>query len=250
MKENFCNGLKNIDFFGEEVKLSFQSKSKFASWPGAFFSCAVYVMFIGFFVVRTGKIAMNDDPFFSMTTMGQEEDMIDLKELKFFFAIEKLDPKVGRIIVTQNYWDSNMEAGKSKTEIEMVDCFEFMPGGKYDHLREESHRELLKNVQLARKSGATFLCPANVDSMPVRGSFSSELFDYVRIKVEGCDLGAECMSDAELMDTSINYISLSSHPNLLNENLDEVVSFKSEVTYFKYIDPLTSQNTNLFFTKS
>lgn len=132
----------------------------------------------------------------------------------------------------------------------MVDCVEFMSGGKFEYLREESHRELLKNVQLARKSGATFLCPANVNQMPVRGSFSSELFDYVRIKVEGCDLGADCLTDVELMEKSINYISLSTHPNLLNENLDEVVSFRSEVTYFKYIDPLTSQNTNMFFMKS
>lgn len=74
-------------------------------------------MFIGFFVVRTSKIATNDDPFFSMTTMGQEDNLIDLHELKFFFAIEKLDPKVGRVIVSQNFWDSDMEASKSKTEI-------------------------------------------------------------------------------------------------------------------------------------
>ena len=63
-----------------------------------------------------------------------------------------------------------------------------------------------------------FLCPANLESMPLRGNFGSKYFDYVKLKVEGCDLGAECLPDDELQDKTINFVSLSAHPNLLGDN--------------------------------
>ena len=54
-------------------------------------------MMISFAVNRTIKLVSKDDPFFSMLAMAAEEREIDLKDLKFMFAIEKLDPSVGRI---------------------------------------------------------------------------------------------------------------------------------------------------------
>ena len=95
-----CNRLKKIDFFGEQVVLTFQQDSRFRSWPGTFFSCAVLNLFLVFFIIRTIKIVSLDDPFLSMTHMGVEGTPIDLKKLQYFFAIENIDPRIGRVKVS------------------------------------------------------------------------------------------------------------------------------------------------------
>lgn len=46
------------------------------------------------------------------------------------FAVEKLDPRVGRVKATQVIWGTEIE--KIKQNIELVDCVELMPGGKHE----------------------------------------------------------------------------------------------------------------------
>ena len=43
------------------------------------------------------KLVTFDDPFFSMTTMSQDDVLIDIWKMDFMFAIENIDPRVGRI---------------------------------------------------------------------------------------------------------------------------------------------------------
>ena len=47
--------------------------------------------------MRTIQIVDGDDPFFTMKTMGKDNDKFDLTTLNFFFAIEQIDPRVGSI---------------------------------------------------------------------------------------------------------------------------------------------------------
>ena len=63
-------------------------------------------MMLIFMVERTNKLISANDPFFSMTTLALEElnDPIDLWELGFMFAIEDIDPRIGRIEVTHRSW--------------------------------------------------------------------------------------------------------------------------------------------------
>ena len=49
--------------------------------------------------MRTSKLISMDDPFFSMTTMVGENSYIDLWQLGFMFAVEDVDPRLGRIEV-------------------------------------------------------------------------------------------------------------------------------------------------------
>ena len=61
------------------------------------FTLLTAAMMISFSVNRTVKLVSKDDPFFSMLAMAAEEDEVDLWSLKFMFAVEKLDPRVGRV---------------------------------------------------------------------------------------------------------------------------------------------------------
>lgn len=88
-------------------------------------------IFLGFFIIRTLKIATLDDPFFSMTHMGVESTIIDLTKLEYFFAIESLDPRIGRVKVSQRRWNADAVNEKQKIEVTMEDCREFQEGGKY-----------------------------------------------------------------------------------------------------------------------
>ena len=42
-------------------------------------------------------------------------------------------------------------------------------------------------------------------SMPIRGEFGHEYFDYVEIKVKGCELGPQCLPDAKVIETGFNF---------------------------------------------
>ena len=47
-------------------------------------------------MLRTLKLVNSDDPFLSMITMKQQDDeIIDLWQLDFMFAIENIDPRIG-----------------------------------------------------------------------------------------------------------------------------------------------------------
>ena len=92
--------LKNLDIFGESVKLTYQKKPTFQTWVGTCISCLVLTLFTAFCGVRTLKLFSASDPFFSMMTMAKEEqDPIDLWALNFMFAIEDIDPRAARITV-------------------------------------------------------------------------------------------------------------------------------------------------------
>ena len=45
------------------------------------------------------KLISMDDPLVSMTTLALEPGVTDLFEHGFFFALEKIDPTVGTVVV-------------------------------------------------------------------------------------------------------------------------------------------------------
>ena len=61
---------------------------------------------IAFFTVRTLKLVTASGPVFSSTYSAQTE-MIDLWELGFMFAIEDIDPKIGRIEAELFTWEKD-----------------------------------------------------------------------------------------------------------------------------------------------
>ena len=55
-----------------------------------------------------------------MTTSPYEDENIDLWALQFMFAVEAVDPRLGRVEVMQVYDDFGMD--RIKKPIDMVDC--------------------------------------------------------------------------------------------------------------------------------
>lgn len=67
----------------------------------------------------------------------------------------------------------------------------------------------------------------------------------------GCDLGPEkCLSDDKLASKSFNFVNLRSFPSLIGDDIESVISYTQDFTYFKFIDPTRFQGTNLFFMES
>ena len=93
------------------------------------FTILTAVFMISFTVNRTIKLVSKDDPFFSMLAMAAEENEIDLWDLNFMFAVEKLDPRVGRVNAEQVFWGTSRD--KKKQKIELVDCKSLQPRGSH-----------------------------------------------------------------------------------------------------------------------
>ena len=76
--------------------------------------------------MRTSKLISMDDPFFSMTTMVGENSYIDLWQLGFMFAVEDVDPRLGRIevqyVAKVQQEDGSYGDEDTDTTVEMADC--------------------------------------------------------------------------------------------------------------------------------
>ena len=136
-----------------------------------------------------------DDPLVSMTTLAMEPGVTDLFEHGFFFALEKIDPTVGNIVVTQVKKSSK---GKESERIELVDCAELVSGGAYEQYGQKFTNvfDFEQLVKVGNKE-SDFLCPFSQKTLNVEGEFGSDIFRYIKIVVKGCNLGPnECASEA------------------------------------------------------
>ena len=62
----------------------------------------VSLLFLGLISTsRTINLFEGEDPFFSMSDVAYGDETIDLWALQFMFAVEDIDPKLGRIEVYQ-----------------------------------------------------------------------------------------------------------------------------------------------------
>ena len=142
--------VKNLDIFGQSVTFTFRKKPTFQTWGGACISCFVLTLFIAFCGVRTLKLYSASDPFFSMMTMAKEEvDPIDLAALDFMFAIEQVDPRVARVVVTHVQWGPGkneydestgdvLYKDKQYKEIEMIDCMKLKDDPDFENFHDST----------------------------------------------------------------------------------------------------------------
>ena len=66
------------------------------------------------------------------------------------------------------------------------------------------------------RSSSSFLCPVVPENTKIRGSLYTEEYEYLTIKVFGCELGEECLSDDELIMQDVNFKLVKAIPNLDN----------------------------------
>ena len=116
-----------------------------------------------------------------------ESATIDLWELGFMFAVENMDPKVGRVEVNQVHYESGEEIIKYVTPLELVRCEELWKKNAFNN----------QNFQYSKlqqgKKPFGWLCPSELESLEVRGSWGAPNFDFVEISLLGCNLGSECL---------------------------------------------------------
>ena len=130
------NSLRSLDFFGESVRFTFNNHRRYTTWIGFTATLICAFILIIFFVTRTRKLVLMDDPLFSMTPVTQVAGPTDLFELGFVFAISKVDPSIATPRVEHTYWNETQD--KVKTRIEMVDCAELLlQGGKHEKWGED-----------------------------------------------------------------------------------------------------------------
>ena len=81
------------------------------------------------------------------------------------FAVEAMDPRIGRVEVTQTFWGTSVGKTGIKRQIELVNCEELLPGGLHEDKLNNKNFDLLGLQKLKKKFG--FLCPIDFDDMSV-----------------------------------------------------------------------------------
>ena len=87
----------------------------------------------------------------------------------------------------------------------------------------------------------------------MHGEYGSELFEYVSLKIKGCELDPElCAPDDEVAKLKVNLIFADTLPNILLEssNSDDYVESTLDLRKFFQLNPTLEQKENLFFTVS
>ena len=141
-KKGGCSSLKNVDMFGANVEFTFQGKHRYPTVIGAIMTILIFSLCTAFLIVRTLKLVNYDDPYLSTTTTDAEGIEIDLYALQFYFAVEKPDPRVGRVSVYQTDWlGFGDRSGKTVYDIEMIDCKEYLEGGLYEGFYDGSPKK-------------------------------------------------------------------------------------------------------------
>ena len=173
-----------------------------------------------------------------------ENATIDLWELGFMFAVENMDPKVGRVEVNQVHYESGEEIIKYVTPLELVRCEELWKKNAFNN----------QNFQYSKlqqgKKPFGWLCPSELESLEVRGSWGAPNFDYVQINLLGCNLGSECIPKEELHRRVFNLSILKARPNLLAENKEETILYETDMSTFFYVEPRMYQTENIYLMES
>ena len=137
----------------------------------------------------------------------------------------------------------------------MIPCKHYVNGGKYEYLLTPLQRSIVIKHAARLEKDQEFLCPYGMDRLAIRGDFGYENFEYVKIEVFGCSLGAECFPDEQIRQASINLHRLEQHTTLINDNgesndISNVIENETDVSFFKWLDPEHRQSTNVFYTQS
>ena len=129
---------------------------------------------MSFMIVQTKKLISMDDPFFSMTKVFAETQIVDLWQLGFMFALEDIDPRYGRIRAFQKT-RFGKDGSSTEEEIKMVSCDnpEYVPNNP------------AFSVDILNGYGREirFMCPDDLENLILEGQFGTDRFSYVSIEL-------------------------------------------------------------------
>ena len=161
-------------------------------------------------------------------------------KLDYTFAIETIPASIASIEVTQVYWPHGEE--KQKNVIPMIDC-RYAPN-TYGAI---SHQSLSKNRFY---DGQPFLCP-DTSEMILKGNLESDLYAYIEIDINGCQLPEEeCASDEDILNYMLNMYYLTSIVDFTEYVANSAADFDNREKVTIVIDPEIEKKHSLFYTNS
>lgn len=147
---------------------------------------------------------------------------IDLYALGYVFAVEKLDPKMGRVTASQVEWKSfRGDSWLERTNIPMVDCRDLLPS--LHDLREGyiNNKEFNPYDQTYRDP-IEFICP-NTTSLLIQGQYSSTDFKYIEVRMQGCELPEEECDESAISGKYMNLEGMQSFVDFSEADKEKVV---------------------------
>ena len=98
--------------------------------------CCVFILFFRL----TSDLVTKADQKYDMIETESRYEAFDFYKLGYRFAIQKIDPRRGRIETTTKSW--SVDGRESEKEIPMVDCYKFFGKQDYEdsqHTRHDGH---------------------------------------------------------------------------------------------------------------
>ena len=117
----FWKFLKNFDLFGASVSFYYRGQSKFKTEWGSLVTLTVSIAYIAMVLLKMLDFHLERENIEYFTEMKQlQHETLDLST-DFSFAIEAIDPRVGKLVAYQVLWDG-ISGLKQKNEIKLESC--------------------------------------------------------------------------------------------------------------------------------
>ena len=161
---------------------------------------------------------------------------INLFQMGFAFAVQKIEPSIGTILVSHVEIDGIYKTSKS---IELQDCSELLLpyGNNFDYLFNKEWKSQMSN----------FLCPLNLDQFPIEHDTDVSGAQYIKIELAGCSLEqAECATDEQVAKASFRILMGDATPNIINYSLGYFVKFSADSRHYFHPDPTHVQIENIY----
>ena len=111
--------ISQFDIFYPSIKFTFKGQDKFKTGLGGVASVICYVIIVGVIILQTEELLLgHSEAFhFSSDAITDYDEVIDLKDLNFLFAVQKIDSTIARIEMSHITRDDD-----SCVQIPLVDC--------------------------------------------------------------------------------------------------------------------------------
>ena len=104
---------------------------------------------------------------------------------------------------------------------------------------------------LIRRQKSKFLCPIIEKDLLVQGAYDTEVFQYLKIELQGCKLPeSDCLSDSELSKITFDIVLVEAYPDIMGKDKDQVIRYERDATQFFYLDPSHTRISDFFFMES
>ena len=166
---------------------------------------------------------------------------MDLFDLNYRFAVQKLDPRIGHVAAYQVDRHPNEQ---SEIPIEMVNCTDLVDNEQWNVFLTDS---VVKNLD-----DANFLCP-NTSSLLVEGQHGDTNFSFIKVKVEACNSNKtehECLDESKFNLTTLDFITTRTLIDLSKKGQDEIIQQYVDTSNYISFDGHHMKKTDLYYKKA